>query len=835
MRWSGWARIDYLGDPIIAEQYVPLARLLIGQVVNRLKLAARETNDSRRQAYRDTDTTWAPVGLGSGSISRVYPDGTQIDAGFMGGIPWARITAGSSTSSGNLDGYGFILSPFNGSLPTTTSPEYASTLLLINGGAYVNDYPDSGHQWFTADNTGYYLDLGNEFTANGLLQGNLHWRSTVDTTYHLSWLGNPSDPIPYFKIDFQNGYDSGNSPYAVRLSPTTVSPAQSGSIYNFDSTQVFSVWLADMFGGLKNLQNGSGIGQVICYKGHVVKPVYDLLKPGSPITARNAIVGVGGTVDPTTQKRTLYFVVRAFQDVLPVPSNVLTETVYSLDIDNAMAGTLLIGSRTIGMTGAYNTAISVDPIPLHGYQWLEATQQFVCVAAQVNTTPFSDASHEPEFHNQNVTVRTGKLTWTVSSDGSSASYDFNTSQTIVTAPTPQYNYHGHSDFGILSSVEFGDEQYLEDSTTDVSFGYGVNNALIGVTPLNDVLTSCSYSATENDATHNSNFVLDPTQPVVKILTQEVSTKSNASFTQSVTCGAKTWNVASYSSSSSTDDTQSYTDHTESEISVSVNITESFTYNGLAFLWFDDVNKVFAHFEYQLAWTRTSTQNYGPIPVIGGIPTPPVVTFTVTSYQGRYVVESPQGSQETDWFDLTAGGRAGDGGVTSSEFSTFAFAAMPPIHVDTPTAPANIDATLLSNTVTPTVSDQVYARDYGSTLPLFELVNIVSMSLWNMPVWSVSAGFHTGVAGRIAAFTEPDGTYSFTANHPGGWAINGKRLCFSQIGPKTIDALGNTLTQSPFQFLTNGNLDTLAGATGDDRGYYPLCYIAPKEIKAQGQS
>ncbi len=825
MRWTGDARIDYFGDTKLAMQYVPLARLLLGQCLNSLKLRNGITD-----LYHPLS-----IALGTISVRKFYPGGVMIDAGYSGGFPWARITAGSTSSSIVLEGFGFILSPFNGSSPSgLISPIYDSTLLLINNGAYAHDYPDADHTWFTSPTSGGYLALGNEFAGNPLLQGNLHWRSTVDPSFHLSWLGNSSDPIPYFKIDFQNGYDGGNSPYTVRLSPTTATPSQSGSIYNFDTTEVFSVWLADMFGGLNNLQNGTGIGQVICYKGHVVKSVYDLLKPGSPIVARNCIVGVGGTVDPDTKIRTLYFIARVFLHELPEPSTLLTEQVYSLDIDTPMAIPVLIGSRTIAMTGTYNTPVAVDPIPLHGYQWNETTLQFVCVAVQANTTPFADASNDPEFRVQHIAARTGKLTWTIASGV--ASYSFSGAQNLGAAYTqrPIYNYHGHSDIGIFNTAEFGDEPYNIATTFDVSMGYIISNGLIGVTPLHDVTTTVAMAAEEHGVSTDSDFIFNPAAPVVAHLTAVVTESTSASLTQSVACGSKSWNVVAYSQTSSSSETQSYTDDTFSVIHQVLHIENTFSYTGISFLFFDDVNSVFAYLEFQLAWTQITDQNY-TIPVIGGIPPPPTVSFTVPSYQGRYVVESPAGTQTGAYFDLTASGKVGDVAVLSANASLWAFMAQLPIHVSAPSAPATVEATLISFVDTPTEVDTVYKLDYGSTLPLYEQVNNLSFSRWNIPNWQTSSGFFTAVGGRKLAASETDGTYSFEATHPGGWAMNGKRLCFSQIGPLVVNSSGGTVSQAPFDYLTTGDLATLTGATGDDRGYYPLCYLASKEIKAQGQS
>lgn len=821
MRWSGWARIDTFGDPILASQYVPLARVLLGQVINRLKLAASETNDARRQAYRDTDTTWVPVGLGNGSVSKTFPDGTRIDAGHTAGIPWIRITAGSSSTSNPLEGYGFILSPFNGSLPVDGSPNYKSSLLLINGGAYTNDYPDSTHHWFTADNNGNYLDFGNEFATNGLLQGNLHWRSKTDPTFHLSWLGNPSDPIPYFKIDFQDGYDSGNSAYAVRLSATTTTPPQSGQIFNFDTTQVFSAWLADSFGGLHNLQNGLGVGQVICYKGHVVKPVYDLLKPGSPITVRNTIVGVGGVVDKDTKKRTLYFVVRAYE--LALPTYILTETVYSLDIDNPMAGTLLINSRTINTTGAYNTPISVDPIPLHGYYWDETNLQFVCVAVQARTVVANDTHNQPVFQAQSVFSTTGKATWKITAGVStSADFSFDTSFDMARGITTQPTFKSIGTFNpvkiFIGVIEF---DTIPDSTFDQSFSYGLSNAVLAITDKNVITTNVTASTTQHTEIHDSG----PYSATNGYQFQTSASNYTTKWSQQITVGTKTFDAAELTLTS--DDSENITyDVTFSHVSLAMSNNETLTYNGKAFLWFNDTDNVYAYLEYQLQWTRNLANNYGPIP-IATAPPPPVETYSLISYKGRYVVESPTGSQETDFFDLSAGGQIGN---TPSHANLFAFMPKLPVRLN-PGAGNDGSFTVITNT--PTL--QVFEKDFGPNLPLFELVNIVSSSYYDIPKWQPSSSFFTNVGGRITTFTEPDGTYSYSATHPGGWALNGKRLCFSQIGPRTLDVLGNTVTQSPFDFLTQGNLDTLAGATGDDRGYYPLCYLAPKEIKAQGQS
>lgn len=830
MRHTGWARIDYYGDPLIAQQYVPLARLLIGQVINQLKLSAAATNSSRREAYEGTDTTVVPVGLGSGSISRTYPDGTQIDAGYTGTVPWARITAGTTSETINPDGYGFILSPFNNDLPATLSPDYKSTLLLINGGAYVNDYPDSTHHWFTAANNGNYLDLGGEFTTlnsvaanNGLLQGNLHWRSAVDKTFHLSWLGNPSDPIPYFTIGFQDGYDSGNSPYAVRLSSSTITPPQTGQIFNFDTTQVFSTWLADSFGGLHNLQNGTGVGQVICYKGHVVKPVYDLLKPGSPVTVRNCIIGVGGTVDPKTLKRTLYFVVRAFEQQLP--TYVLTETVYSLDIDNPLAGTLLLNSRTINTTGSYNTPITVDAIPLHGYYWDESNTQFVCLAVAARTTPANDISTQPTFQKQSVFSTTGKAIWkiAVGTSGASANFSFDTSFDMARGLTTQPTWKLNGTFNPNTIIAIDGTEYpvTPDEVIDQSFKYALSNAVIAITDKNSITTSLTAAVDAHNEAHGSG-VYSPTKG---FQFQTTTSKYTTTFSQSIAIGSKTFDVAELTLTSNDSDVITY-DATFSHVSEVLNDAETMTYTGKSFLWFSDTDQVYAYLEYQLQWNRTLTNNYGPIPVSSTAPLP-TENYNLVLYQGRFVVDSAITPQTGEWFDLSAGGQIGN---TPSHSNLYAFMPKLPIRLN-PGAGNDGSYTIITNTPT----SQVFEKDFGPNLPLFELVNILSFSYFDRPKWQPSSQYFTSVDGRITTFGEPDGTYTFSATHPGGWALNGKRLCFSQVGPRTLDTLGNTLTQSPFQFLTGGDLDTLTGTNGDTRGNYPLCYIPPKEIKAQGQS
>lgn len=832
MRYSGWARVTFIGDTVAAQQLVPLGRAVLGEVLNRLDMQRESVRSVRRLAWESIGQR-APQAFKRpfGSTLKTYADGSVIEAGWDGTTPWIRITTSPTSTSPVLNGFGFILSPFNGSLPVDGSPNYKSTLLLINGGAYGNDYPDSDHHWFTVDTNGDYFDLGNEFLNNGLLQGNLHWRSKVDTTFHLSWLANPSDPIPYFNINFQTGYDGGNSPYALRLSSTTTSPPQTGAIFNFDTTQVFSAWLADSFGGLHNLQNATGIGQVICYKGHVVKSVYDLLKPGSPVTVRNCIVGAGGAVDSDTKKRTLYFVVRAFEQALP--TYILTETVYSLAIDDVTAIPVQIGTRAIETTGSYNTAVSVDPIPLHGYQWIETSQQFVCVAAQASTTPFADTSTQPVLQVHNVSVQTGKATWTIA--GGAASFGFDNAQTITGSPLPTYNAHFHSNFGNFFSPEFGNEQYLINSVVDASVNYTINDGVIGVTPLNDITTSCIYSATEHVTANESDFVFDPASPIVVSLTTEVTESTSASFTQSITCGNKTFDVAAFTFSTSQDELQSFTDVSGEFLTQNLLIKEKLSYIGKAFLWFNDVDKVFAYLEYQLTWDRTVTQNYTDLRVAGipPFPTapPPVEVFNLTSYQGRYVVDSTKGLQQTDWFDLTAGGQIGN---APGHNNLFAFMPKFPLHIVSPTSPGNIDATVVSNAVSPTSSDQVYTKTYNP-LPLFELVNIISCSYYNIPKWQPSSSYFTGVGGRVTTFMEPDGTYAFSATHAGGWAVNGKTLCFSQIGPTVLDTLGSIASQSPFQFLTTGDLDALTGTTTDARGNYPLCAIVSREILAQGQT
>lgn len=834
MRWTGWARIDFFGDELLGSQYVPLARLLIGQVINTLRLRAAGVNESRRLAYANTDTYVADVGLGVGSIRQQVADNVLIEAGYAAGIPWARITAGSSSSSNPLEGYGFILSPFNGTFPTIGAPPiYQSTLLLINDGAYAHDYPDADHHWFAAAKNGNYTALGNEFIDNPLLQGNLHWRSTVDPAFHLSWIGNTSDPIPYFKYDFQNGYDSGNAPYGVRLSSSTGTPAQSGSIYNFDTTQVFSVWLADMFGALRTLPNFF-TGPVICYKGHVVKSVYDLLKIGSPITSRNCIIGVGGSVDAKTKKRTAYFVVRAWKDQLPVPADVLTETVYSLDIDDATTVPVSIGMRTITMSGTFDAAVHVDPIPLHGYQWIESPQQFVCIAVQTNTEPTADNSDLPVLQSQSVFANTGKATWTIDGDG--ASFTFDNGQSLASALSGSVKADSKLAVtqGSFEASEAGHVTYTIASVFDNSFGYGLQDGLIAVTSLHDVTTSLKLKGLQHTHTVNSDFVLDMVDGGVGIGHSDTTDTTTLSMTQTLACGSKSWDVVSFDLSSETDIAEDGPDGTPRTLNRSEDTTQSFTYTGKSFLFFDDVNQIFAYLEFELAWTRHFTgASNSPPPYITTVVTESIDSFSVGSYQGRYVVESSVGVQMTDWFDLTAAGKVGTTDIVPTQSSLFAFMPRLPVHLN-PGDPSAYDSVLTSTPGDPTFVE--FQKDFGDKLPLLELVNIISFSLWEMPVWSASAGFVTGEAGaRLLTTSEPDGTYSFTAGHPGGWAMNGKRLCFSQVGPRVVDAAGHTVSQAPFNFLSNGSLDTLAGATGDDRGYHPLCYIAPKEIKAQGQT
>lgn len=826
MRWTGWARIDFFGDELLGSQYVPLARLLIGQVINTLRLRAAGVNESRRLAYANTDTYVADVGLGVGSIRQQVADNVLIEAGYAAGIPWARITAGSSSSSNPLEGYGFILSPFNGSEPPppTSTPFYDSTLLLINGGAYAHDYPDADHHWFTAANNGNYTGLGNEFLGNPLLQGNLHWRSTVDPSFHVSWLGNPSDPIPYFDYSFQNGYASGNSPYQVRLAPATVHIPATGQIFNYDAEQVFSSWLMSIFGRSAGSESQtSSHGEPILYKGHVVKSVYSLLLNSGTTSYR--VIGAGGSVDSQTKKRALYFVARSIADESATTGHyAVAESIYSLDIDDVTATPILIGSRSIATSGTYNTPVSVDPIPLHSYQWDETALQFRCVAMQVNTIPYADSSFEPVLHVHNVTTRVGRMTWTLS--GGSASWDFSASQ-LVSSPSFVSSLTLSDPFSYVTTSA-GTLTVYQTSDFEKSFSYSITNGLIGVTPLNDVTTSLSLNASSSTNAHNSNYSLDTvdgtgTAPLTSVTDEKIS----AIFTQSLTCGSKSWDVVTYSR---TDDLPSSSNVDDSHATTkTADATQNFSYTGKSFLFFDDVNKIFAYLEFELSWTRT-LESETLFPAFG----PPVVitdndTTSIGTYQGRYVVESPLGTQATDWFDLTSSGTASNAPGASNLFS---FMPQLPINV-TVGSSDSYDAIQTSPVDDPTFVQ--FKRDFGSSLPLFELANIINFSLWNMPSWSASASFHTGVSGRTFTGSETDGSYGFATQHPGGWALNGKRLCFSQIGPHVVDALGNTVTQSPFQFLTQGNLDTLAGATGDERGYYPLCYIAPKEIKAQGQS
>lgn len=831
MRWTGWARIDFFGDELLGSQYVPLARLLIGQVINTLRLRAAGVNESRRLAYANTDTYVADVGLGVGSIRQQVADNVLIEAGYAAGIPWARITAGSSSSSNPLEGYGFILSPFNGSEPPPplATPFYDSTLLLINGGAYAHDYPDADHTWFTSPKSGSYLALGNEFAGNPLLQGNLHWRSAVDSTFHVSWLGNPSNPIAYFDYSFQNGYASGNSPYQVRLAPSTVHIAATGQIFNYDAEQVFSSWLMSIFGrSAGSKSQTSSHGEPILYKGHVVRSVYSLLLNSATTSYR--VLGVGGSVDSQTKKRTLYFVARSIDDESSTTGvYAVAESVYSLDIDTTTSAPVLIGSRNITTTGSYTTPISVDPIPLHCYAWKETEQQFVCVAMQVATKPTSDTSDLPTLQTHDVYAATGKATWTVASGVSTFAFDESQSLTNTFGASPSFvSSLTLSDPFSYVTTSAGTLTVYQTSDFEDSFSYSITNGLIGVTPLNDVTTSLSLNATSSTNTHNSNYSLDTvdgtgTAPLTSVTGQKIS----ASFTQTVTCGTKSWGVVTYSR---TDDLPSSSNVDDSHATTkTADATQKFSYTGKSFLFFDDVNKIFAYLEFELSWTRT-LESETLFPAFG----PPVVitdndTTSIGIYQGRYVVESLIGTQTTDWFDLTSGGTASN---APSHSNLFSFMPQLPINVNVGSGDS-YDAIQTSPVDDPTFVQ--FKRDFGSSLPLFELANIINFSLWNMPSWSASASFHTGVSGRTFTGSETDGSYGFATQHPGGWALNGKRLCFSQIGPHVVDALGNTVTQSPFQFLTQGNLDTLAGATGDERGYYPLCYIAPKEIKAQGQS
>lgn len=835
MRYTGWARVTFIGDVLAGQQLIPLARAVLGEVINRLDMQRESVRSVRRLAWEAIDQKPpAAFGRPAGSTRKTYSDGTLIEAGWDGTTAWMRITTGSVPASRQLEGYGFILSPFNGTLPTIGAPPiYQSTLLLINDGAYAHDYPDADHHWFTAAKNGNYTALGNEFIDNPLLQGNLHWRSTVDPAFHLSWLGNSSDPIPYFKYDFQNGYDSGNAPYGVRLSSSTGSPAQSGSIYNFDTTQVFSVWLADMFGGLVNLQNGSGVGQVICYAGHVVKSVYDLLKPGSPITSRNCIIGCGGSVDAKTKKRTAYFVVRVYQDVLPVPADVLTEVVYSLDIDTPDAVPVSIGTRTITMTGTFDAEVRVDPIPLHGYQWNETEQQFVCVAVQVNAEPRAETSFLPTLQPQSVYATTGKATWSIDGDGAAFAFDNGRSLASSLSGSIKYDNKLTVTQGSFESPEAGHVTYAIEEVFDNSFGYGIRDGLIGVTAAHEVTISTTQKGDHHTDIVNSDFIIDVLSGSVGIGHQDTTDTTTLSVTQTLTCGGHAWDVVSFNLVEETDTAADFPDGTARTLNSSSDTSQNFIYTGKSFLWFDDVNQIFAYLEFELAWTRHFVAaSESPPPYTTTIPTENSETFSVGNYHGRYVVESLVGTQMTDWFDLTAGGKVGTVDIVSSESNLFAFMPHLPLHVN-PGDPSAYDAALTSTPGDPTFVE--FQKDFGDKLPLLELVNLVSFSMWNMPTWTTSGGLHTGVAGRRLNTSEPDGTYSFTAVHPGGWALNGKRLCFSQIGPRVVNTLGNTVSQTPFDFLSNGSLDTLAGATGDDRGYHPLCYIAPKEIKAQGQS
>lgn len=829
MRYTGWARVTFIGDVLAGQQLIPLARVVLGEVINRLDLQRESVRSIRRQAWeaigqKPPQAFARPVG----STRKTYADGTLIEAGWDGTTAWMRITTTSENPPTTLEGFGFILSPFNGSVPTIVSPPlYESTLLLINGNAYAHDYPDTDHHWFVVDGNGNYTALGNEFTGNPLLQGNLHWRSKADPTFHLSWLGNPSDPIPYFKIGFQDGYDSGEAPYAVRLSPSTAAPAQSGSVYNFDTTQVFSVWLADMFGGLHNLQNGTGIGQVICYKGHVVKPVYDLLKPGSPITVRNCIIGVGATVDAKTKKRTLYFVVRAFRDQLPVPSDVLTEIVYSLDIDNLTAVPVQIGTRTINMTGSYNTVITVDPIPLHGYYWDETKFTFVCLAVKARTVVGNDTHNEPAFQVQSVFSTTGKATWTITPATSTAmgaaNFDFDQSLDMGNAITTQPVFKSVGAFDLVTVIGVGgtETDIIPNSVFDQTFSYALKGAVIAITAKNNITTDVVASTIQHIEVHDTEQV--PGTALFQM--SESASTFTTKFSQQIHIGEKTFDVAELELTSNESDITSQ-DITFTLVSEALNNSETMTYTGKSFLWFNDTDSVYAYLEYQLQWKRTVTNNYGPISIFSSPPVA-VQTLSLISYQGRYVVDNPVATQTGDWFDLTAGGQIGN---TPSETNFFAFMSKLPIRLN-PGAGNDGSFTIISDTG----ASQIFEKDYGSTLPLFELVNIISFSYFNIPNWQPSSSFFTNVAGRRLEASETDGTYSFQAVHPGGWALNGNRLCFSQIGPKVLNTLGNPVTQKPFQFLTKGDLDVLAGATGDDRGYYPLCYLAAKEIKALGQS
>lgn len=803
MRYSGWARVDFFGDPATASQYVPTARLLIGQIVNRVELGG----------IQQASTRWE------------HPDGTLIEAGFDGTTPWARIYPTTTTSSTTQGGYGFILSPFNGSEPTAIVPIYASTLLLINGGAYAHDYPDDAHHWFTSPDSGDYFALGNEWVNNPLLQGNLHWRSASDQTFHVSWLGNPSDPIPYFKIDFQDGIIDGSFPYRVRLSNTTAFPPRTGTLFNYDTRQVFSEWLSDSFGGLHNLQNGTGVGQVVCYKGHVVKPIYDAFAPGSPIVTRSTIVGVGGSTDPKTLKRTLFLVVRAFIDQDPPATIPISESVYSFDIDNATAIPVLLASRNITSSGTYTTPISVDPIPLHGYYWDETNTKFVCLAVKVTTQPTNDTSSLPTLQQHSLFADTGKATWQVTG-GTAAAFTFDNSVSVNRSMTSLPTWSYTSDVTEIFNSDL-EANTVTDEVDVESFTYGVNNAVIAITDKNVVTTNAITHNSDTTTIHNSG----PYSGTNGFQHQSSNTAHSSTWSQNVSIGAKTWDVAEFTTTANNTTTIDY-DATFSEISGTTNDATTMSYTGKVFLWFNDADQVYAYFEFQLGWNYSLVNTYGPIPIAGFPPTP-TETFNLTVYQGRYVVESPEGSHATDFFDLTAGGQIGN---APGHSNFYAFMPKFPIRIG-PGSGNDGSYTVVANTsVTSgatTTIHQMYQKTY-TTLPLFEIANLVNFSMWNVPSWSVSASFHTGVGGRGMEPSEPDSSYSFQATHPGGWAINGKRLCFSQIGPRVNDASGNAITQSPFQYLTKGDLDTLTGATGDDRGHYPLCYIAKREIKATGE-